>query len=220
MISILCPTIGRSELCKRMIESARATADGELEILLGIGDDGSDIEDYYGYDITGCKVIPTGHLPSVYAANELARHATGDLLMLAADDTIFSTPHWDSALKAHYKELKNKIHVYSLQDSRDENGTPHPIATKEYVNAMGYFFTPIFLHWYVDSWMVSIAKTNGCFTHLKDYLLIHDKAADRGQPDETHNRIRHNGWKMRDDAVNASCLHFLKAEIARLRSYL
>lgn len=218
MITLLCPTIGRPELCKRMIESARATAVGKLEIILGIGDDGrTEPEDYHGYDITGCKVILTGLFPSVHVANELARHATGDLLMLAADDAIFSTQGWDEALKVHYSNLDNKVHVYSLRDSRDVNGTPHPIATKEYVKAMGYFFTPIFLHWFVDSWMVSIARANGCFTHLMDYLLVHEKPSDIGLPDETHTRIRRMGWYVRDKYVNDNCQHLLVAEWSKLQ---
>lgn len=221
MITLICPTRGRPKLCKRMIHSAWETGNQDIEIILGIADDGvSHAEDHFGYDITGCKVIHTGQLPSVHVANMLAKHATGDLIMLAADDVIFSTPDWDKALEVHYFSLYNKIHVYSLRDSRDSNGTPHPIATKEYVRAMGYFFTPIFLHWYVDTWMTGIAKANECFTHLNDYLLIHDKPSDRGMADETHNRIRAMGWADRDKYVNDACQHFLEIEKQRLGSHM
>ena len=138
--------------------------------------------------------------------------------MLASDDMIFDTPGWDKALLEHYDALENKIHVYHLQDSRDADGTPHPIVTREYIEAMGYAFPPIFLHWFLDTWTREIAKANNCFTHLKDYLLVHDKPSDKGQPDTTHSRIREWGWNQRDKYVNDTCQHFLALEKQRLRT--
>lgn len=224
MITIICPTRGRPEMCKRMIESVRATADSEVEIILGIGgEDGKEVfaENYYGYDISlAQKTILMHQMPVVHVINELAKHAAGDLIMIAGDDTIFATPHWDLELEKHYAQLYNKIHVYSLRDSRDEDGTPHPIATKEYVRAMGYFFTPVFNHFFPDTWMVDIAKSNQCFTHLKDYLLVHDKPSDRGIQDDTFKRVRDFGWLNRDRAVNDSCQHFLQVEKQRLLSHM
>ena len=125
--------------------------------------------------------------------NEMAKEARGDFFMLAADDIIFSTPCWDQAL-----EIKDKPHVYHYQDSRDTDGTPHPIVNRKWADTLGYFLPPIFMHWYVDTWTVEIAKSKDCFTHLRDYLLIHDKDSDKGLADETHNRIRRMGWRERD----------------------
>ena len=73
------------------------------------------------------------------------------LFMVAADDMIFNTVGWDKDLIQHYENLENKIHVYHLQDSRDIDGTPHPIMSREYIEATGYFVPPIFLHWEIDS---------------------------------------------------------------------
>lgn len=160
-------------------------------------------------------------MPTVYMWNDLAmecfnRNPDVKLFMLASDDIIFATPGWDKALIDHYNALENKIHVYHLQDSRDVEGTPHPIVTREYINAMGYFMPPIFMHWFVDSWTVKIAKANNRFTHLKDYSLIHDKPSDKGAADETHNRIRRMGWHQRDTEVNRTCQHILEWETRRL----
>ncbi len=216
-ISLLCPTRGRPEQFKRMCESVQKTSSNPVEIYFY-----QSTSDNTSYD------CPTGssHIkkcigpdwPTVHSWNWLAENAAGNkLFMLAADDMIFSTIGWDTALLDHYNALENKIHVYALQDSRDINGTPHPIVTREYMDAMGYFMPPIFLHWFVDSWTVDIARANNCFTHLKDYELVHDKPSDKGQADETHNRIRCNGWWERDSYVNATCQHFLELEKQRLR---
>lgn len=208
MISILVPTRGRPEQCKRMVQSVKDTS-FDVDILLGFTGESYVLD---GYELPDC--------PTVHKWNMLALEAMKDketkLFMLGSDDIIFDTPGWDRALIEHYNALENKIHVYSLLDSRDPAGTPHPIVTREYIEAMGYFLPPIFLHWFVDTWTVEMAKENDCFTHLTDYLLIHDKLSDKGQPDETHNRIRHMGWHERDQYVNDTCQHFLEHEKLRL----
>lgn len=225
-IALLCPTRGRSAQCQRMIESAYRTTDTKVCIYLAEteGDKGYAIEqpssDVLRRIEIGSIPTPDGQ-PTGYKWNMLAEIAlenpNNKLFMLAADDMVFTTPCWDKALIDHYNALENKIHVYALRDSRDENGTPHPIVTREYIEAMGYFLPPIFLHWFVDSWTVEIAKANNCFTHLKNYLLVHDKPSDKGQGDETHNRIRAMGWRERDKWVNEHCQHFLQQEKHRLR---
>ncbi len=208
MIALLCPTRGRPEQFGRMCKSVKATA---KDFCIYSGSNGEDDYVWMQYP----KDAPT-----VYMWNELAKSALNDpknkLFMLCADDVVFATPLWDEALINHYNSLENKIHVYALQDSRDPEGTPHPIVTREFMGALGYFIPPIFLHWFADTWVVDIAKANNCFTHLKDYLLIHDKPSDKGQPDETHNRIRRMGWWQRDMAVNDSCQHYLAQEKQKL----
>lgn len=240
-IALLCPTRARHEQFKRMVKSAKATANRDnINIYVGcseeelhlyipdcIGSKGGFIfADENGFEMPSdgifgsIRKFPDGQ-PTCHKWNRLAEEALKDtanqLFMLAADDMVFSTPCWDQALLDHYNALENKIHVYALRDSRDENGTPHPIVTREYIEAMGYFLPPIFLHWFVDSWTVEIAKANNCFTHMKDYMLIHDKPSDRGEADATHNRIRSMGWHERDTWVNEKCQHFLAVEKTRLK---
>lgn len=214
-IALLCPTRARPDQLKRMITSALATATERVDIYVGISE-----EDRALYALNGCRPysFPDG-MPTAHKWNMLAYYAGmqgASLFMLCADDVVFSTPCWDKALLDHYNALENKIHVYHLRDSRNENGTPHPIVTREYIEAMGYFLPPLFLHWFVDTWTVEIAKANNCFTHLKDYQLLHDKPSDRGQADETHNKIRHMGWHDRDKWVHEHCGHFLEFEKKRL----
>lgn len=212
MISILCPTRGRPGLCKRMIQSVKATST-DVEILLAVYHHDIFLEDYKKL---GCDIVLVPDWPTVQSWNVLASKATGRLLMLGADDVIFTTPNWDEDIRVCYEALEKKIHVYALQDSRDVDGTPHPIVTREYMDAMGYFIPPLFLHWFVDSWTVEIAKANNCFSHLRDIQLIHDKPSDKGDGDETHNRIRRMGWHKRDMDVNLLCQHFKIVEIQRL----
>lgn len=211
-IAILCPTRNRSKLFQRMTGSIKNTANSNIHIFSGSNGADDYVNTQFPVDA-----------PTCWMWNRLAElaldHTEAKLFMLGADDIIFTTPCWDRALLDHYNALENKIHVYALRDSRDPDGTPHPIVTREYIEAMGYFLPPIFLHWFVDSWTVDIAKANNCFTHLTDYQLVHDKPSDKnnGIGDETHNHIRQMGWLDRDSWVNEHCQHFLKLEKARLK---
>lgn len=202
-----------------MAESAFATAYDRrnVRVYFYVADDDPERERYL--HIEGCSGYRGPDWPIVQATNFLAAQEVMDnknLFVLAGDDAVFATPHWDKALIEAYQALDNKIHVFSLLDSRDADGYPHPIITREYIEAMGYMVPPIFLHWYVDTWTVEIAKANNCFTHLKEYLLIHDKPSDDGKKDITHDRLRRIGWHVRDTAVDKECRHFLEVEKKRL----
>lgn len=222
MISILCPTRGRPVEFRRMVDSAMQTADApdKLRVMYFLGSDDPRMHDY-PKEIKNCMSFIGQPWSAVMASNYLAMkcrefNPDSTLYMVGADDMVFATPEWDKALLNAHKKMQEKIHVFSLRDSRDPSGTPHPIISREYVRVMGYFLPPIFLHWYVDTWTVEIARTNNCFTHLTDYLLIHDKPSDRGEKDETHIRPRRLGWHERDTYVNHTCAHFLGMEKERL----
>lgn len=222
MIALLCPSKGRPEKAKKMVDSARASSSLPITIYMAIAQD--DVASYT--DINESKFVMPDLMPTAHKWNFLAQEIMRNdpsinLFMVAGDDMIFDTPGWDKALVDHYNALENKIHVYHLQDSRSEDGIPHPIMTREYIQAMGYFVPPIFLHWYIDTWTVEIAKYNDCFTHLKDYLLVHDKDNDKGQPDATHTGIRSYGWRDRDKWVHEACKNTLLVnECQRLRSLM
>lgn len=234
MIAIICPTKGRPQQCKRMIESVIKTTTTHITIYILIQSQ-KDKEDYevLGLDnfIRGTKItvinnelkiengednylqnVPTGYLWNKLALSAYTRNKEHKFFMLGADDMIFSTSGWDEKLINHYNLLGDKAHVYHLQDSRDIMGTPHPIVTREYIDIMGYFLPPLFLHWFVDSWTVKIAKANNCFTYFKAFSLIHEKPA---VSDETYENIRQLGWHDRDKYVDEKCQHFLNHEIKR-----
>lgn len=219
MIALICPTRGRPIQFKKMLESAfRTAADPKnFWVYYYISENDPTYEYYPRLERTSCFRGPDW--PTVMCSNYMASHENmdnKDLLMIAADDMVFTTPCWDTALLDHYNALEKKQHVYAFQDSRDADGTPHPIATKEFVAALGYLSCPIFMHWYIDYWMVEIAKANGCFTHMRDYLLVHEKGSDKGQADETHTRIRKNGTHQRDTFAHEKMQHLLDMEKCRM----
>lgn len=224
-IAMLCPTMGRPQLLREMIDSVIRTADDidNISIFLALTDCDDMIDEYrtivgekkeLGFNIS-ISIFPDWTLPMCH--NMLAQRAASfDICFPVGDDLKFSTPAWDKALRDQYEALDNKIHVWSFLDSRDPEGNPAPAISREYIEAMGYLIPPIFMHWYCDTWTGAIARHAKCFTHLKEYLLVHDKKSEQGIEDETYNRIRRLGAVDRDTMVNQTCQHFLELEKTKL----
>jgi hypothetical protein len=205
-IAILVPSKGRPEKCARMIKSAYETTSEKIHVYIAVLQ--SEWDSYVeaikipDTDRFGVIIVTMPESTTCYKWNRLADLAMRQydtIFMLGSDDIIFSNSNWDSAI---LNAPDHKPHVYSLRDSRDIEGTPHPIVNRKWIEAMGWFLPPLFAHWFVDVWTVDIAKYNNCFTHLKEFLLIHDKDNDKGIPDETHNFIRRQGIHERDKFVS------------------
>jgi len=216
-VAILVPSKGRPKECARMVRSAYQTSSGKVQIYIAV--EAHEFEEYRAEislpegDRVGAVLLTTPESTTVHKWNmlaELAMRQPCEFFMLGADDMVFQTPCWDLALEG------GKPHVYSLQDSRDANGTPHVLVTREYIERMGWFLPPIFLHWFCDSWTVAIAKANGCFTHLRDFELFHDKPSDRGESDATHRGIRERGWHQRDEWVEKNMRPWLEEQKKKL----
>lgn len=228
MIALLCPSKGRPEKLQRMVQSAYDTTTSKVQIFVAVSPE--EFESYKAVlnipenDRVGLVIVTMPELsPTGFKWNKLAELAmTQDnkLFMIAGDDMIFDTPAWDEALLCRRESFADKIEVFALQDSRDKDGTPHPIISREYIEAMGYLIPPIFLHWHIDTWTVEIARASSRFTHLRDYKLIHDKPSDKGEPDATHTGISSYGWKQHDDYINKKMQSCLLNEKMRLRAYI
>lgn len=241
MISLLVPTRGRAKKFSNMVQSVANTTSTKVTIyaLLQSEDDVKD------YDIKGIQIPSNANLevkvnafhlfdidaPTVHLWNKLAgiafddKDVTNNIFMLASDDVLFDTKGWDVELIKRYEALANKIHVFSLKDYREHEvneglSTPHPIVTREYMKAMGYFIPPLFLHWHVDKWTVEVARANDVFTHINNFVCVHDKVQLVEDIDETHNRLRKRGWRERDAYVDKMSQHILEAEKVRLKSCL
>lgn len=146
------------------------------------------------------------YMPTVYRWNLLAKMAFEqrcDFIMLGSDDMKFLDAGWDDALiEAHDGiSLARPDCVFHLQDTRDVNGTPHPIISRELYEQQKFLISPAFLHWFGDTVLVSFAKAKQAFVHIRSHRLDHIKPSDIGMGDSTHNSIRRAGWYERDKQV-------------------
>ncbi len=229
-IAILCQTRGRPELCARMIKSALATAEDAtgFEVLLYVDNDDPRLNDY-AVLAAGCPNVRLVTGPSLDAAwrwNTLARKATRGsthpLLMMAGDDMVFQTQRWDAAFETARTNFPKGLGLLSFDDGRGPKGKshPHPVMTREMYEILGYFSPPMFQHWYIDTWLVEVAKRAGCFAYLHDVVVGHVKPADSGVLDDTHLRIRSAGRHDRDTLMWEISQPYLNLDVQRMKGAL
>ena len=107
MISFCCPSRGRPELAKRLVDTATSTQQGETEFLFYLNDDDPALEKYK--DLLDEKHYTVGPNQSTcYSWNLMAQKAKHDIVMLMGDDVQVQTTEWDEKIK---KQIDQKMTV-------------------------------------------------------------------------------------------------------------
>ena len=205
MISFCCPSRGRPELAKRLVDTATSTQKGETEFLFYLNDDDPALEKYK--DLLDEKHYTVGPNQSTcYSWNLMSRKAKHDIVMLMGDDVQVQTTGWDEKIKKQIDEYKDKILMVVPSDGRTK-GTlnltdkiklwpdkPLPAAHfavhKNWVNALGYLAPPFFWHWHVDSYTQKVARKLGRCLYLPTVVFKAKKMFDdTGKQVRTHLNI-------------------------------
>lgn len=200
MISVLCPSRGRPELAKKMLDSALKLAGAEIEVLIYINQDDPLFNHYR-------SLIDKKHLrwgpdrSPAYSWNKLAEEAKFDILCLMGDDAWFETQDWALKTVATFDQYPDKIvFAFPSVEGLEWRGgkltadhCPHFFLHKNWINTLGYFVPPHFWHWYIDTWFRDVAKMIGRFHPMKDVsipLLVDYEDATDARKDRLSNRER------------------------------
>ena len=104
MISFCCPSRGRPELAKRLVDTATSTQQGKTEFLFYLNNDDPTLEQYK--DLLNEKHYTIGPNQSTcYSWNLMAKKAKHDIVMLMGDDVQIQTQEWDSIIAVSYTHL-------------------------------------------------------------------------------------------------------------------
>ena len=178
MISFCCPSRGRPELAKRLIDTACENQDGDTEFLFYLNDDDPKLEQYQ--DLIKQKYYTIGPNQSTcFSWNLMCEKATNDIVMLMGDDVQVKTKHWDTLIVNEINKYEDKILMVVPSDGRlktagklgnkvrlwpDEPlGAAHFAVHKNWTNTLGYLAPIFFWHWHVDSYTQKVArKLNRC----------------------------------------------------------
>lgn len=216
MISILCPSRGRPELAKRMIETALSTASAPIEILLYLNDDDPELERYKNLISPEHYQIGPDRSPG-YSWNRLAEQCKGDILFLMGDDATFETQGWDQKVERAFEQFPDKIAcVYPYVPGIKKINNPHFCVHRNWVKALGYFVPPHFWHWYVDTWTRELARAVKRYVCLEDFPLpiILDPA------DNTTARKDRLSLRERDHWLWETTVRHREADILALRRFI
>jgi len=206
-ICICIPSRGRPEFVERLVKSAYDNCDdwGRVIIKYYVNDDDKLLQSYlkqfknlktkYG-DSLQYQIGPDQS--TVYSWNMIAESVQADFYMLCGDEVAFMTPGWDTKLFATKEIFPDGIFCIGVYDGRNwrKNSCTTPVITKEWREALGYYFNPVFWHWQIDRYTGELAMSIDRFIFLDDVLVQMKKIKDK-----TGMRNRKQGIFDRDEFV-------------------
>jgi len=233
MISFCCPSRGRPELAKRLIETATDTQKADTEFLFYLNDDDEKLEQYK--DLLDERHYVVGPNQSTcFSWNMMCEKAKHDVVMLMGDDVQVKTKNWDQLIVDQFNKYKDKILMVVPTDGRSKgtknlpdkvrlwDDSPLPAAHfavhKNWIKTLGYLAPPFFWHWYVDSYTQKIARK----LHRCLYLPTVEFKAKKILNDDAGKQIRNNlNIAQRDKFVWSKVRErHLNADVDALRSFI
>jgi len=177
VISLCVPTRERPDRFQTMFQSAVKTAQGPIEVCAFL--DAND-QSFPRYPVDPRVRYGTGERPyvdGVLCTSELwtsaARLASGDILMLAADDITFETHGWDTAVKAAFADVPDGILLVYADDGTRRKLPVLPFVSRRWVETVGEFTPAGFQGWYSDTWLWEIAAELRRVAFLESVLIRH-----------------------------------------------
>ena len=145
------------------------------------------------------------------AWNRCAEMASGELLMLAADDIRFHNDGWAGAVHKVFDGIPDRIaYVYGRDGIHDHRLGTHGVIHRRWMETVGYFAPPHFTSDYNDAWLHEVARMVGRAFYLPALVTEHlHPAVGKAKIDQTH--------KDRGERALQHHVHELYAGLADLR---
>lgn len=175
MISLLLPTRQRPAQLTRLVDSAIATASGEIELVTFIDDDDTSYDDL-DFDIEWVKVRgprESGGIVNLSAMwNACYAASSGEIVMHCGDDIVFRTPGWDQVVYDTFDSYPDNLLFPFGQDGYQVNFGTHGFIHRDWVNTVGFLFPPRFSSDYNDTFLNDVSKLIGRHVEI-DILTEH-----------------------------------------------
>lgn len=206
-IAIICPSRGRPERLRAMLDGAFKSAARPERVSAQILVDRDDpkLPDYLWHAPQGVSFFVeerTGlSAPALY--DIVAReHATGELLVVASDDVAFRTAGWDLALDSLAASYPDGLFV-AYFGGGGANGVrdkvEHFATTRDWVRTVGYLMRRDYEHFSADEHVGDIAQRAGRLVARLDIVLEHLHAKyGKAERDETYAAKRREDLSGRD----------------------
>lgn len=173
MIAILCPSRGRPDRFAEMVQAVRQTADAPDDIVIYVGLDEDDYEQYELPLDVRCLIRPRMRLAAW--TNLLARQALADgyrILGFLGDDHRPRTKGWDTRIRDAAERLGSGL-VYCTDGLQNERLPTAPFWTADVIRALGWYYPPQLVHLYADDYWLRLARDLGRCVYLPDVLIEH-----------------------------------------------
>lgn len=216
MISVVCPSRGRPELAKRMVESLLKDPGVDIEIKIYLNIDDPKLEEYKNILDPTHYEVGVDRSP-VYSWNKLALESKYDIVFLMGDDAQVDTPQWGKQIVDIFDQYPDKIIMVSPKaGTLGKSKCPHFFLHKNWINSVGYFVPPFFHHHYIDFWVRDVARELRRYIHLEEFVMpiIHNVG------DDTINRYTGSWLKVRDAELWDISDRFKLADVELLKNFI
>lgn len=193
-ISLLLPTRGRPALAERLFRSIAETASRpeQVEVILYVDDDDAESHNLDSDDVTVKRIIGPALSMGSYNSACLKR-AEGKIVVLANDDMIIRTPHWDERLLEVDAEFADGIYLAYGNDLNKKRGlSTFPILSRRTCELLVDPYPTEYRGAFIDVHIFDIFERLrhagfGRTRYLEDVVFEHMHfRAGKSQPDATY----------------------------------
>jgi hypothetical protein len=187
-----------------MLASAKATASGPFEVCCWMDEDDPRRAEYPQDPIVRYGSGPREYVDGIPTMSYLWTRAwglaTGDIAMLAGDDSLFRTPGWDVAVEAEFAKVPDRIVMVYTDTGKVNNHNDHepcnPFVSREWIDVVGYFTPPGYQGWFSDVWIWCLAAEISRAVFLPKVLIEHMRVqgSDQTYIDGEQAREAAGGW--------------------------
>jgi glycosyl transferase/beta-hydroxylase protein BlmF len=208
-VSILCPTRGRPAGAIRLANSIHKTAKDKscFEVWFYVDNDDpkrAEYEEKIGKARNSQVRLVVGPRESVSRTwNVIAKHCTGDVLMMGNDDLVFRTEGWDTILEHYIKQFKDDIYVAYFNDGiNGKNLATFPIVSRKWYETLGYFTPGVFMFLFNDVWIMDIGRRVGRLHYIPEVYAEHlHHSVGKMEADDTTREARQNNMHVIDRQI-------------------
>ncbi len=204
VISILCPTRGRPENVRRLVESIHSKADQPVlcEILFYVDNDDLTFPE----EVEHRQSVRVFRGPNVWISNAhnfLYVQAKGSIFFSAGDDMIFQTQGWDSLVRETFRLIPDGIGLIFGNDLGTHAGkiATHGFFHRKWVEALGTWVQPGRGSLW-DKWSTENARLLKRLFYIEGLIIEHRhyrQSALGATFDDTYARIRSSNASFRPE---------------------
>jgi glycosyltransferase involved in cell wall biosynthesis len=147
------------------------------------------------------QIIINDNKNVVQAANQAAKVASGEILVLISDD-FMCFKNWDVAV---IEALEGKSGVLKTYDGIQKWIVTLPIMTRDYYESQGYIYHPSYFHMFSDSDQTHKADLQKKLIIRNDIVFKHNHYSIGGQPKDEVNKKADSTWAQGEKVYLQRC---------------
>jgi hypothetical protein len=161
-VSILCPTRNNPAGAIRLANSAYKTSNNKkgFEVWFYVDSDDPKLKEYEqsigraGNSLVRLIVGPRESVSHIW--NILAKHCTGDAMMMASDRLSFRTVGWDAIFEDRVRQFSDQLYVSWFNDGTSQCN--YPLVSRKWYECIGYLSSGVFQNKYDNKWIEEVGR--------------------------------------------------------------